>query len=340
MSRNRFQLLLRCLHLVDDDAAPPRDNPAYILTAFYPSREVSIDESVIAFKGRVGFKTYHPKKPHKRGMTAWTLSDARTGYVINQNLHVRQGPVMGLCQAIRGKNHHVYMDNYFSSPQLFRQLETLNCGACGTLRTDRIGTPEAIQTANPAVGEAVFEHDGNQLFIAWKDKRKVHLLTNLHNSNTYDKRRRQRNGPDFKEITKPYAIELYTQFMGGVDRADLQIWMYLHIHRSMKWWKKVFIYLLEGYTRRESQPGRRSTDPPQRLTEHHQLVFTSRKTPSGKTAKPDCVVCSDKTTGRRHQTEMICKECNQPMCPVPCFWRYHHLADYKATCTKEYHHPH
>ncbi|XP_033099497.1 uncharacterized protein LOC117103110 isoform X1 [Anneissia japonica] len=53
--------------------------------------------------------TYHPKKPHKRGMTAWTLFDARTGYVYNQKLRVKLGgqaatgrTVTGLYEVIAG----------------------------------------------------------------------------------------------------------------------------------------------------------------------------------------------------------------------------------------------
>lgn len=327
--------------------------------------------------------TYHPKKPHKRGMTAWTLADARTGYVFNQELFTKKDQAAGatrrtvraLCQPIRGKKHHVYMDNYFSSPDLFRDLADMSCGACGTLRLDRVGTPQVIRRANPAVGDAVFDRQGDQLFMVWKDKRKVSLLTTLHNSNIYQKRRRERHGPNIEEINKPCAIELYTQYMGGVDRADRLVWTYLHIHRSLKWWKKVFIYLLEvsfvnaviiyrsirpgekhpldqlrldlidglleGWERGSTRAGRPPTDQPQRISRSaHQLVFTSQKTPSGKPSKPECVVCSDKNTGRRHQTEMVCKECNKAMCPVPCFWRYHNLVEYKAVCTKEYHHPH
>ncbi|XP_033111785.1 piggyBac transposable element-derived protein 4-like, partial [Anneissia japonica] len=170
MSRNRFNLLLRCVHLVDNDAAPARDNPNYdkgfkvrffmehlmtnFQSAFYPSRNVSVDESVIAFKGRVSFKTYHPMKPHKRGMTVWTLADSRTGYVYNQNLYIGRGEdgpgatqrtVMKVCEPITGKKHHVYMDNYFSSPALFSSLEGVSLGACGTLRTNRVGVPDVIK---------------------------------------------------------------------------------------------------------------------------------------------------------------------------------------------------
>ena len=46
------------------------------------NREVSVDESMIGFKGRLNFIQYMPKKPTKWGIKAYVLSDAHTGYII------------------------------------------------------------------------------------------------------------------------------------------------------------------------------------------------------------------------------------------------------------------
>ena len=40
-------------------------------------------------------------------------------------------------------------------------------------------------------------------------------------------------------------VELYTKNMGGVDRADQLAQYYKILHRSLKWWKKVFYFLIE-----------------------------------------------------------------------------------------------
>ena len=39
------------------------------------SRQVSIDESVILFKGRSSLKQYNPMKPIKRGYKVWSMAD-------------------------------------------------------------------------------------------------------------------------------------------------------------------------------------------------------------------------------------------------------------------------
>ena len=158
--------------------------------------------------------------------------------------------------------------------------------------------------------------------------------------------------------------------MGGVDRADQGMWYYLNIHKTLKWWKKVFVYLLEvsyvnswilwkslnpgkrqrpenfrfaiihglleGYTRQGGRPGRRSIDAPSRLNERHFLVITRHLTPNGRPSKPDCIVCSNRKV-KRHQTELFCIQCRTPVCAAPCFMRYHTLVHYKADCIEGYH---
>ncbi|XP_048258169.1 uncharacterized protein LOC125383620 [Haliotis rufescens] len=50
---------------------------------FQKDRGVSVNESMIAYKGRTGLLQYMPNKPHKRGIKSWGLADSRTGYMLN-----------------------------------------------------------------------------------------------------------------------------------------------------------------------------------------------------------------------------------------------------------------
>ena len=51
------------------------------------NKEISVDESMISYKGRLSFLQYMPKKPHKWGIKAWVLSEAKSGYTWNFQLH-------------------------------------------------------------------------------------------------------------------------------------------------------------------------------------------------------------------------------------------------------------
>jgi len=102
MTVKRFLKLIRFFHINDNSKMPTR-GPDFDklfkvrplinhLQAMYsslecPSRHLSIDESMIAFKGRSGMKQYMPMKPIKRGFKVWALADSASGYLINFDIY-------------------------------------------------------------------------------------------------------------------------------------------------------------------------------------------------------------------------------------------------------------
>ena len=149
MSSRRFELILRFLHLNNSETQPQRGEAGFdklykirpllnkLLVAFKdsytPTQFLSIDESMISFKGRLSFLQYLPKKPHKWGMKAWVLADAGNGYTWGWKLYTgKEGDgretgladrvVLGLLEDARlqGKGYVVVTDNFYSSPSLFR----------------------------------------------------------------------------------------------------------------------------------------------------------------------------------------------------------------------------
>ena len=82
MSRNHFQNILWNLHISDPDETNPQKgeadhDPLFFVrpmvdmiqrnfhTKYRPGKELSLDESMCPFKGRVHFKCYNPKKPNR-----------------------------------------------------------------------------------------------------------------------------------------------------------------------------------------------------------------------------------------------------------------------------------
>ena len=389
MARDRFELILQFLHLNNNADDVPRDHPRHDLLfkirpisemfianwqQFYAlDREISIDEQMIAFKGKTDKLQFMPNKPHKWGLKAWTLAEAKSGYVYNWDLYSgkRQGPaqhgltydvVMNLIDPLVNRGHHLYTDNFYTAPDLYHDLTNLGVGACGTLRKNRVGTPEIIKDTLPKKDEPpIIAQDNNMTFIGWCDKRPVYILTTIFNGNTFLKDVRVRNGPP-RMVVKPIAVELYTKYMGGVDRADQLISYYLHLHRSLKWWKKIFFHLLEtsfwnsyiiykasvdkplssgkyrlqivhglvdGHERQNNRVGRRPADMPNRLLARHFVGVNIRRTAAGRVSTPDCIVCSDRDRGRRVQTQYVCVQCDLPMCCAPCHQRYHTIVNYR-----------
>jgi hypothetical protein len=167
MSCKSFKRILGNLHLVDNSKAEKdeelKSNKLYkgihflellihnFQTHFDLGEKLTIDEMMVKFKGRSSFKQYIKEKPIKRGYKVWVIADASTGYVYNFEIYTgksveRQGPLGEhvVCSMTRGlsmKFHHIYFDNFFTSPLLVERLLEQGIYCTGTLRRNRRGIP-------------------------------------------------------------------------------------------------------------------------------------------------------------------------------------------------------
>ena len=102
MSRNRFEGLMSCLHVVDKETEAAlkeagdklaKIRPLYdYLNAkckkFYqPNSQVSIDERMVRSKARFSYKQYIRNKPTKWGFKLWCLCDSHNGYTIQFSVY-------------------------------------------------------------------------------------------------------------------------------------------------------------------------------------------------------------------------------------------------------------
>ena len=60
--------------------------------------------------------------------------------------------VKSLTQEMKGKNFHVYFDNFFNSFDLLNDLVSDDIYACGTARSNRRGFPEALKKLSSQTG--------------------------------------------------------------------------------------------------------------------------------------------------------------------------------------------
>lgn len=101
---------------------------------------------MIAYKGLLSFKQYLPVKPTKFGYCHefQTYTRKVEGGIQEEGLGARV--VKDLTRKITLKGHHIYMDNFFSSPKLFSDLYVEDIYCCGTVRSNRKGMPESIRS--------------------------------------------------------------------------------------------------------------------------------------------------------------------------------------------------
>lgn len=87
----------------------------------------------------------------------WSLADSNNGYIHRFDVYTGKGSrtekdaglgesiVLNLTSHLQEKNHHVYCDNFFSSPKLFDELLQRKLYACGTIRQNQKGFPEDLR---------------------------------------------------------------------------------------------------------------------------------------------------------------------------------------------------
>ena len=189
-----------------------------------------------------------PAKPTKWGIKKFVLCESQTGYALRHIIYTgREGftrdpdvglaeqVVLDLCQNYEHRNHTVYMDNYYSNPQLFKKLEQNEIGACGTVQPLRKHMPENIKPRSLVLrkgDDPVFYRDGNLVACAWHDTKRVTFLSTVDTNNTIDKQIRSRGAEGgHRTVEKPVIAERYNQHMAGVDLHDQMMGTYAYPHK-------------------------------------------------------------------------------------------------------------
>ena len=254
MPRNRFELLQIFLHFNDVTNQVAKGvegyNPLFKIQPLFdichplyekvyqPKKCLSIDESMIKFKGRIFFRQYLPKKPTKWGINAFLLCESETGYCLKSSIYTGKSAfempsesllsehvVSSLLEGYENKRHTVFMVNFYSSPSLYAELESKQIGACGTVNCNRRKMPKELLQKNIKLSKGddpVFMRSGNMVACAWHDTKRLTMLSTVDTNLTIDKevRTKRSEGGHKRTIDKPVAVERYNQNMAGVDRFE------------------------------------------------------------------------------------------------------------------------
>ena len=199
---------------------------------------VTIDEAVIPFKGCLTFKQYMKNKPTKWGIKVFTLSDATNGYIYRIQIYtgknLESDVDVGLCSRVLLElmsgldGHHLYTDNYYTSPEVYLALYNKGINCCGTIRVNRRGFPkELIHKKKEDRGFYDYRANGPLLAAVWYDRRFVYFVSTLHvgESQGITVKRKNPDGSSSDVPCPPLLLD-YQQYMQGVDRGDQMIGCY------------------------------------------------------------------------------------------------------------------
>lgn len=134
------------------------------------------------------------------------------------------------------------MDNYYNSVELAENLLRKKIRVCGTIRQCR-GFPEKLKCAKLKVFEACHQRKGEVLAQLWRASKTkmIRMISTIHNATLIDTQRKCRKTNC--TIKKPESVLHYNKYMKGVDRADQFLSYYPIYKKTIKWSKKVSLYL-------------------------------------------------------------------------------------------------
>lgn len=262
MSYQRFLFLLANIRFDDKETRNERKKEdklaavRFILDKFVDNCErnyslgecMTIDEMLIAFRGRCSFIQYIPNKPAKYGLKVFVLCDAKTFYVTKIELYCGTQPdgqynqsntptaiVHRLLKEQKGSNRNLTCDNWYSSYPLALELLQDKITFIGTLKKNKRELPiELLPNKDRLVGSSIFGFQKDVTIVSnvRKQNKCVILISTMHDDAAID--------PD---TNKPEIILDYNITKGGVDTVDKMCNTY-SVGRRTRRWPLAFVFQL------------------------------------------------------------------------------------------------
>ena len=252
LPRQRYFAILAMLHVVD----PATEEPANKLRKvesfvdhfknkcselYKPRQHVAIDERMVKSRHRSGFRQYIKDKPTKWGIKLWVLADSSNGYTIDFNIYIGKAAgrtvsanglgydvVMRLMAPYFNLGYHLFVDNFYSSLTLFKDLFENGVLATGTILDTRRSFPAALKNSKEWAkgkerGCMRWVRDPPCLVLQWVDNKVVSMITTVGNANDHiqvSRKVRNRGEWTTRLVQQPQIFKTYNLKMNAVDRSD------------------------------------------------------------------------------------------------------------------------
>ena len=155
---------------------------------------MAVDDVIVKFKEIVIFRQYIAKKRKRFCIKIYKLSD-ESGYTYDMRVylgtdsHVATDDMTATHTTVRhltsrgeGLGHKIFIDNFFSSPRLFDDLDRRKINSYGTVRPNRGDMPSDFGPKQLKLkrSEVRVRIRGGLTAFVWKDRREVYILTWTH----------------------------------------------------------------------------------------------------------------------------------------------------------------
>ena len=267
MSRNRFKELVRCMRFGDMYTRAARKDGEQGKIAlihelwekfikacqknYTASPYVTIDESLLAFRGKCSFKVCITSKPGKYGIKVWSMVDVSNAYLMNAQIYkgkLSDGPerhqtkrvVKDLTTSIINFGKNVTSENFFTDFSLAIELFEKNLTILGTLRKNKRKIPPLLQRSRKRKlfsTEFDFSKDYPLTMCRYVPQvnKAVLLLSSMH----YDNKIQE------NESFKPDMILDYNETKSDVDTLDQLVNNYACKRVTNRWPMILFYWMLD-----------------------------------------------------------------------------------------------
>lgn len=364
--RDRFEQLLRYFrvapHTPSSHSTTPLSDVLPLSTSlqhsfprmYHPSRYLTLDEAMVAFKGRSTIKQYIPSKPHKWGYKIYCL--ASDDYLLHFELYEGKQQdnspfetVMRMTRTYQHQQHVLFIDSWFTSPTLLDALKQQGIRICGSVRRNRTGMPKISKKEAHSLqrGEWIHRQKGDTCLVVWKDRKAVYILYNHQSPNAVASLKRWNDSGVKVSIGCPKAVHDYFFHSRSVDVCGQLHYSYPPGRKSRRPWLRLAWWLIDmcivnAYTlysmdqqgvthitfrdnlmhaladlfhsNRMSVQASRGVNTSVALASDHYSIAIEEKR--------NCVVCS-RQSSNRVQTHFICSACRVHVCVGKCFAHHH-----------------
>ena len=200
---------------------------------------VTIDESLLLFKGRNSMKFYIPMKPHKWGFKIHLLCDSDTHYLYNMlfdpgksgkdfiylddTCSVSESIVLRLLSCINDrKQRNVFCDGWYSSISLMKKLTKMGYLITTVLRNTSKEIPSKLKLKGYDKA-----YDDEILIQKYEGKKTILFATNYN-------------------IDKEKLRNIYNIKNRGVDTFDHYLEISSIQRRTLKWYKKILLFGIDA----------------------------------------------------------------------------------------------
>ncbi|CAH1960175.1 unnamed protein product [Acanthoscelides obtectus] len=178
------------------------------MEVYIPEQRISIDGSLLGWKGRLTWKQYISSKRKRFGIKLFILAESSTGYTYNfliftgadtnygnsfvsEPLSARV--VLELSNNILDNDYCLSLDNYYTSVDLAEKLSMRRTDCVRTVRLNRKGIPKELKQKKLEHGEACALFRKKIMFLKYKDKKEIVMISTLHD-NQFVEKKKQREG--------------------------------------------------------------------------------------------------------------------------------------------------